>query len=167
MTSAYHKNRDGETNTHYYRCARKCGASYVRVRDIEAIADGMILDRLESIREEIARGPVAPSSGTRALDIAERRAKLAAKRERLLELYADGMLTREALRERMDDTPKPMTEKAKRSALRTVEVMRQAWAKAKPAAKREIVEHLAAKAMLTTSGAPVFEWRDVRELTDA
>jgi len=41
-------------------------ASYVRVRDIEAIADGMILDRLESIREEIARGPVAPSSGPRA-----------------------------------------------------------------------------------------------------
>lgn len=113
------------------------------------------------------------------LDIAERRAKLTAKRERLLELYADGMLTREALRERMDrvdadlsrlgadDTPKPMTEKAKRSALRTVEVMRQAWAKAKPAAKREIVEHLASKAMLTTGAAPVFEWRNARELTDA
>ena len=176
MTSAYHRNRDGETNTHYYRCARKCGASYVRVRDIEAVADGMILDRLESIREEIARGPVAPSSGTRALDIAERRAKLTAKRERLLELYTDGMLTREALRERMDrvdadlsrlgedDTPKPMTERAKRSALRTVEVMRQAWAKAKPAAKREIVEHLAAKAMLTMGAAPVFEWRLVTEL---
>lgn len=96
-----------------------------------------------------------------------------------LVFYADGMLTREALRERMDrvdadlsrlgadDTPKPMTEKAKRSALRTVDVMRQAWSRAKPAAKREIVEHLAAKAMLTTSSAPVFEWRDVRELTDA
>ena len=178
MTSAYHVNRDGATSTHYYRCARKCGASYVRVRDIEAVADGMILDRLESLREEIARGPVAPSSGTRALDIVEQRAKLTAKRERLLELYADGMLTREALRERMDrvdadlsrigesEAPRPMTEKAKRSALRTLEVMRQAWSRAKPAAKREIVEHLAAKVMLVTGGAPVFEWRTARELTD-
>lgn len=171
MSAAY-----GGSNKQYYRCAHRCGVPHVRVDECEPRAEHLVLERLEELRDEIARGPQAPRSGPRALDSVEVVAKLTAKRKRIVELYADGAIERDDMRRRLDridadiakaqasGAPKVLSEKAKRSALRTVEVMRSAWEAAAPEVRREIVEHLAGAVVVAKGKAPKFAWRTVGEM---
>jgi site-specific DNA recombinase len=64
MASAFAGPHD-ERRRYYYRCSHRCGGprtratnrSYVPVRTVEAEAEPMILERLEELREELAREP--------------------------------------------------------------------------------------------------------------
>ena len=174
MSAAY-AGPKGSRRRHYYRCFAKCGAKYVAVRVTEERACYAILERLAELREEISRGPVAPSSGTRALDVAEQRSRLTKQRERTLDLYVAGTLNKDDMQKRVDaidsklgkldaEAPQPLSDKARRSALRTFEVMAKSWKKLGPKLRREIAENLARKALLSFDEAPVFEWRSVEEM---
>jgi DNA invertase Pin-like site-specific DNA recombinase len=95
MGAAYAGPKGKPGRRHYYRCTTRCTTAYVRVRDVEAACEPMIVRRLSQLRDELARG--AEPMVARAVDTAEARRKLAGKRARLVELYADGLVTRAQL----------------------------------------------------------------------
>lgn len=162
----------------YYRCAHKCGAAYVRVDQTEEAAPPMIVARLGELRLALAgsspvRSPAPP------VDAAKQRAKLVARRTRVLDLYEMGDLSREALRERTakidadlgridrETTPSPLeSPKVRRQALRVVGTIEAAWAKASREVRREIVEGLVVKAFISRDEPLRFEWRSAEDLAE-
>lgn len=176
MTSAWNS-----SGTDYYRCAGACRGGYVRVVDAEDAAGPPILARLVELREEIGRGPKAPPSGSRTLDLEEQRERIVQRRARVMELFEMGDLAREELRSRMarldadlarieaeDEAHRPSralaTPKARRAALKAVGAIERAWAKAPPKTRRLIVEQLATRVAIAVHETPVFEWRSIDEM---
>jgi site-specific DNA recombinase len=172
-----------EARRYYYKCSHGCTTSYVRVEPVEAEAGPLIVARLEDLKEELARepkrAPALPPS-----DFAARRAKLQHKRERYLEAFADDLITKEALRERMAKLdaealridgeeqaalrPSPLSDPStRRSVLREVGAIARAWARALPEARREIVGHLATAARIAPGQVPWLVWRSPEELATA
>jgi hypothetical protein len=150
---------------------------------VEATAEPLIIARLEDLREQLAHEPkrAAPLA---PVDFTERRARLQRKRERYLEAFADGMMTRNELREAMSKLDaeslridaeeqarrrtNPLVDAAaRRTALRQVGAIAKAWAKATPQAKRQIVGHLVTAARIGTGGTCALEWRAIEALTEA
>lgn len=177
MSAAYAGPKDSPKRRHYYRCSRKCGATYVAVRTVEGDATAHIVARLLELKEELSRGPAPPKSGASAITAAEQQAKLARQRERILDLYVNERISREGLQDRLAAidakiaalsvvAPSGISEPARRSALRTLGVMEKSWARASHAAKREIVENLAKRVMITAGAPPEFVWRSIEEMAE-
>lgn len=163
----------------YYRCSGKCRVPYVNVAEVEDLAGPVILARLAELREHIARGPQAPGSGARIVDATEKRERLLLRRSRVMEMFEMGDLSREDLRSRMAklDTevarldaeaptasPALATPKARRAALRSLDMVEKAWGGANARTKREMVDAMATKALVAAHKAPVFEWRTLDEM---
>jgi hypothetical protein len=156
----------------------------VGVQTIETEAEPLILARLEELRDELVSEPQAAKRATVDADaIAEKRAKLGRKRERYLEAFADELMTRDQLRERIakldaealqldgreaaSRKTSPLADPAaRRAVLRTVAGIRRAWSKATPEERRRIVNILATKARLAAGKPPAIEWRAAEELAD-
>lgn len=171
-----------DARRYYYRCTKSCSTKFVRVDTTEREAEPLILERLEELRAELASEPKAPRP-TPAADYAERRARLQKKRERFLEAFGDGLMTRDELRAamskldaeglRLDAAEKaahrvaPLDDPAtRRAALREVSTIRRAWKSATPEERREIVGVLATHARFA-SGKPVsFTWRPAEDLAE-
>lgn len=185
----------GGYQNYYYACAHdhidrvregkpRCRAVRISVPLVEAQAEPLILARLAELREELGREPQQVKRAS--LDgqtIAAKRATLARKRERYLEAFADDLMTREELRERMAkldaesvklDGLEAAVAKAspladpvtRRAVLRTVAGIRRAWSKATPEERRKLVGLLANEARLLAGKLPVFVWRSAEELLD-
>ena len=176
---------------YYYRCVKGCSArgprvttgSFVRVDAVEAKAELLIVARLEELREELAREPKFPARPP-AQDFAGRRAQLQRRREKYLDAFGDGLMSKEELRTRIAKLdidalridgeeqealrPSPLADEgARRAVLREVGAIARAWRKAAPEARREIVGHLASAARVTPDKPPIFVWRAAEELREA
>jgi site-specific DNA recombinase len=185
MSAAYGR-KDEVPRRYYYRCVRRCtslgtratNGGHVPVRPVEEEAAAMVLERLEELRDLLAAGP-APEKRRKVVDVAEQRAELAKRRERLLQTFEDGHTTRERLRDRMAaldaerlrldaqeaeaGRPRP-TVAVYREALRDVSSLRKAWRVATPEARRQMVNRLAVAVMVQNGKSPAPRWRPVEEL---
>ena len=177
MSAAYGPGGPG-ARRHYYRCYAKCTSHFVRVDGVEEAADRMVADRLVELRAELARaGEAAPKASVSPAEIEASRRKLDRKRERYVEAFADGAISRDQLRaamSKLDDqrtridaiasAAEPVTPKQVSAVLADVTMMRRAWDSARPTERRIIVESLAKSALLAAGRAPRFEWYSVDEL---
>ena len=158
-------------------------ATYVVVRNVEVAAGPIVVARLEDLKEELAREP-EPAARGRVPDFAGHRAKLQRRREKYLDAFADELMTKDELRARMAKLdaeslridgeeqaimrPSRLADaSARRAVLREVGAIARAWSKARPEARREIVEHLAIAARVAPDKAPRFVWRSPEELVVA
>ncbi len=147
----------------------------------------MIVARLEELREPRAcsppKRPPPPPPAPAASNLEERRARLARRRARFLEAFADSHMTREELAAAMkkvdaerlkidaaEHAPKrtrPLAEPgARRAALKRVGAIRRAWGKATREEKRKIVGLLAHAAKLAAGEPCAFTWRTAEELAE-
>lgn len=177
MGSAYGPERVDLARNFYYRCAHRCGTKMVRVDVVEGEFAPMVLERLGELREELGRGP--EPTKPRANDAPEKRAKVMARRERYLEAYADGHLTRDALREKMvtldaellrldasevDKAPRLASAAVRREALRELAAIQTAWRRASAVDRRELVRQLAERVTVHAGLPPKPVWRGAADL---
>jgi DNA invertase Pin-like site-specific DNA recombinase len=171
----------GSGRRHYYRCAAHCTTNYIRVGTVESEAGPLIVARLAELREDIARGPEPVSAPV--VDYAAKRAKLAAKRERVLESFDDGDMTRDEKRVKVakideaqrrldaaevaDAKPSALaSEEVRRDVLRSLDVLAKSWKRAAPDVRRAVVQDLATAAHVAP-GAPLrFTWRTAEALAE-
>jgi DNA invertase Pin-like site-specific DNA recombinase len=163
----------------YYACSRRCGAPHVRVDVVEGEAAELVAERLAELRELIAAGPSPRRVPAR--DWATERAKVQRRRERLLDAYQDGHLSRDELRERMAkldadglrlaaaeaeaEERSPLADpQTRRATLAQAETMRRAWARADGRQRRAIVGHLVEVAELARDEPVRLRWRSVEDL---
>ena len=175
MTAVY-----GNTQL-YYRCFAKCTTKHVRVDVVEAAFAPMALARLESLRVELSKETESGPAVRQVTDYTKRREALARRRESYVEMRADGMLTREQLREKMAkvdaETLKLDAEegaakkrspfrdtKVRRSALASLDKLRDAWARATPQQRRRIVNLMAIVVGMEAGAEPVPTWRNAEDL---
>lgn len=165
-----------EARRHYYRCLANCGVRYVPVRAIEDVAGELMLARLVELRAELAQAPKTTERSER--DFGAEVIALEKKRRRVLDMYEDGTITRDDLRERVQaiDAQKMLIEseaavptrladpKTRRAVLAEVSTLKAAWSKAKPEQRRTIVNALAKTVAIVRDAAPVVEWRSLDEM---
>ena len=180
MSAAYAGTHDARR--YYFRCAKRCSKRFVPVRAAEAEAEPLILARLEELRADLAREPKAPPKAPPS-NMPDRRARLQRKRERLHDLYSDALMTRDELRAAMvnldaeatrldaeDDAamkPSPLADRgARRSTLRQVKALGEAWEEATDEERRAVVGQLAHVAHLAAGEECRFTWRSAEELAE-
>lgn len=162
---------------YYYRCSARCATRGVGVRGIEALAETMVVARLEELREEIA-GARSTSEPTKPVDVADRRQRLAAKRARYLELFAEGEMDRAQLRARLDALreqelrldalavePPKVTVEQRRAALRALGRMTRTFLLATPLERRAMARTIARSVAISFGEPPRFDWYTADELT--
>ncbi|MFI5301597.1 MAG: recombinase family protein [Polyangiales bacterium] len=181
-----------EARRYYYRCSHGCERGpnrantrrWIKVREIDAEAEPLIVAHLASLREDLARDPVIDDPRhAPAADFADRRERLQKKRARYLEAFADDLMGRDELRaalakldaeglrvdadEQATKRPNPLAVAAVRaSTLREVKAIARAWGAAKPEAKRQIVTQLAKSVRIAAGQPPAFDWRTLEELAE-
>jgi DNA invertase Pin-like site-specific DNA recombinase len=173
LSSSYGRWR--EEYTYYYRCLRGC-PGYMRVEHIDGAVSNLTIDRLVELREELAKGPEPRERPIK--DFAAERKKLQAKRERYLETFADGNMTKPELqtalrrvdevRTRLDaqeaEQVRTVSAGAMRATLARVENIRLAWWKADRPVRRQILHELATAVLASKGKEPVVKWRTVEEI---
>lgn len=181
LTSAYQRNK--RAPRHYYLCARKdCEERTTRLDAAEAGVEDAVLARLEELREELARAPESTEQLVPdATAIAAQRHRLVSKRERLLDMFADGHVTRAQLAERMGavdkglidlkarehaaTTPNPLADASvRREVLRSVATIRRAWRGAQGQDRRTLVRLLAERAFIQRDHETEIVWKPVETL---
>ena len=176
MSSAYGVRANG-TRPYYYRCGAQCNARYVNVRSLEESCETIVIARLTELQHRLSTAKADMPPTARVVDPAQRQARLAQKRERYVEMYADGVLTRETLRKHLDAlqgeqtaidalrlvTP-TVTPAQRRAALQGVGQMRRAFMAADPTERRKIVNAIAASVAIAVDREPAFVWLPVEDL---
>lgn len=190
MTPAY-GDKDGERRN-YYACANRgesragqegrCMAPYIRVEDTDEQVAALTLKHLEDLATELA-GPAA-AERAKASSVEVDLTKLQERRARLIDLAADGMVTRTELRERLAAVDAEVakferkrdaevaasvadTPKSRRSLLRDVKKLRGAWRNADAIRRRAIVGLLAEEAIIHRDHPPDVQWKSASHiLTD-
>ncbi|MCL2726049.1 MAG: recombinase family protein [Polyangiaceae bacterium] len=169
-----------EARPHYYRCPKRCGAHSVRVKVVEESFTPIVLVHLDNLREELAREPERTSKPD-GPNIDEQRARIARKRARYLEVFADETMTREELHKalgkldvevlKIDAAEAARNREAKhqdvtirRELLRDVTALRTAWQYAEPLERRKIVEQLTDDVRIVLSEVPSPRWFPLEEL---
>jgi DNA invertase Pin-like site-specific DNA recombinase len=166
-----------ERRRHYFACAHRCTSKLVRVGDAEHACDPLVVAHLEALRDSLAsaRSSREPKASTASL--AERRARVQRKRERFLEAFGDGVMTRDELRlaigkldeerTRIDALSAPArvsSPEDRRQALRGIEAVRGAWRKAGPAKRRAWMMTLARAVAIAHGREPQIDWFDAEDL---
>lgn len=178
----------GPERRHYYRCFARCrskGArvttgAYVPVGLVEALFSVQVLERLEALREELAKTPSA-STLEKEPDYAERLERIAKKRARHLDAHADFLMTRDELRAALDklEVERQRIEadqheararglvsepEVRHTVFREVTAIRDAWSRTTPEERREIVNQLALSVAVASGQPPRPVWRPTDEL---
>lgn len=168
---------------YYFACAHRCTNKFVNVRRLEEAFEPMVVARLEELRDALAAGPEADESGPRPINFEERRARLQRRRERFLEAFADGDMTRDERRaalakldaERMKldaeeserSRPRVLANTmVRRTMLKELGAIAKAWARATPQHRRTIVTLLARSVGIAVDTAPVPVWKSLDELVN-
>lgn len=163
----------------YYACQKRCGAKYVPVEETDEVVSAMALRRLEELVEFLSKPP--KQLPRRVVDFAARRQKLQDKRSRFLEAFADGMMSRDELRAKLDavdvDIGRLTVEEAealkltpandsnaRADALRTVKEIRSAWRKVPKVEKRRVLHLLARQARIARGREPAIDWFSAEEI---
>lgn len=166
----------------YYICRqyKTCGGKSVRVDHVEAYVGELVQARLAELREELSREQESSERVT-PKDFASQRARLALRRERFLEAYADGHVSRDGLREKLAKVDVELeglaadeaavgppgrfsNTRARREALREVATLKQAWKRATGEIKRSLVALLAVRANIIMGHPPEIIWRSAEDL---
>ena len=169
-SAGWSKDRD------YFLCRARCGARWVPVRVAEAACDPIIVDRLRVLAEDLARPSTATST---KVDTSAQLAKLNRRRERTLDLFAEGAIDRAEMRQRLDaiavDKTRveaaalaaagPTPEDARRR-LADVQMVALAWQTANGVERRELVRALVKTVTIVRDSAPVVVWRSDLELRE-
>ena len=152
------------------------GGAISELRAIEDIAAELMLARLVELRAELARAPKVAERTER--DFGAEVTALEKKKRRVLDMYEDGTITRDDLRERVRtiDAQKMTIEseasvparladpKTRRAMLAEVTTLKAAWSKAQPEQRRMIANALSKTVAIVRDGAPVAEWRSLEEM---
>lgn len=177
----------GERRRYYYRCLATCktkGArvrtsSYVRIDPVEDAAADLVLQWLEHIRDEL--GKVSGKEPKESREVIEaKRTSLTRRRERLVEMYADGMITREKLNadvakidttlakmEAQEEKPAPLEDpKVRREMLKQVKELERAVGALEPAEMRAIVNVLFERVELIAGREPKVVYRPADEIQE-
>lgn len=182
MTSAYVERRKG-VYTDYYLCRGRqtkagCMAPYVPVKRTDALMGDLALDRLHDLREELGRPPARARKDRHRQ---QSTAQLDRKRERLIDMAADGTITVNDLRQRLKAVDERLAEVAaraeaerRRNATHEPEIrrqlsadtgfIRQSWAQIAVPERREIVTLLAARVAIAADREPEVAWREPGDL---
>ncbi len=177
MAAAYAGPTDARRT--YYRCHARCVAAYVHVDLVEYMVADMVGVRLAELRDELGRPPAVHEPGA-STDWPAKLAKVAAKRERVLEMYADGVIAKserdgklEAIateRAKLEahaaaEAPGRLSDASTRAeALRSVRALQHAW-EASPAQRRRQIAHLLIVSVAMAQGAdPIVTWRSAEDL---
>jgi site-specific DNA recombinase len=181
MSSAYSAKAEGLLQ--YYMCPRKCGARYARVDAVDEAIAAATLDQLVELREHLAKAP-ASAPRAKVIDFAAMRAQLHAKRARLLDAYADDLMSKDELRTKLAEVDAKVgqlqtreTEAAngtpladsgvRREMLRHVESLSKAWRRANPEQRRGILAELAHEVLIWRGAAPKARWKTADEIAAA
>lgn len=177
MSATYAGPKD-ERRRYYYRCFHKCGAAYVPVRSMEKETEPLIVARLGELRHLFAREPDAVKAAPVGTDA--KRAKLATKRDRLIDSFSDGLISKEELRAKLtgvDDAllkldaedgeaarPSRFVDpKVRKRMLLSMEKIAKSWARA-PAERRRQIVNVIATAMHLGAGQPARPiWRETED----
>lgn len=159
----------------YLHCVRDCGTPYLPVPEAEAACEPLVRARIEELRELLAAPP--RKRPVVVTDRSAQRAKLGARRDKLLEQHAEGFITTEQLRARLarvddertrldalDQQPEPVDPGRLRALLREVRALRHAWLRATPQERRGIVGAFARCVLLARGQQPRFDWYSAEEL---
>lgn len=161
----------------YYACAAVCGARGVRQREADEATGAMVLAHLEALAVELA-ADASPAPEHRDDG---RRARLAARRARTLDLYADGLVTAEELRDRLAVIDRDLGRlaveadaAARQTAARAPDVraatlarvgdLARAWAHLTPGERRDVLGELASHVALARGEPPAPTWYGPDEL---
>jgi site-specific DNA recombinase len=174
---------------HYYACGarigvpmneKRCVARYVVGTAVDEAVGALVVVRLAELGDELARGNLMKPADVERAEKAVK--KLAAKRERLIDLYAEGTLTKTAMRRRVRDLDGERAEAEaqlgqaralsglggavpQRAALRTVEGLRAAWGLATTKEARRVVELLIATPVrIARDEEPRVTWKPIAAL---
>jgi DNA invertase Pin-like site-specific DNA recombinase len=159
----------------YYRCGAPCSPRHVRRDAVEAAATPLVLARLYELRAELAR---EPESAPRIVDQTDARVRLARRRARYLEAYADEAMSRDELRAALARVDAELHRLAaavpvesplrrpdvRRDALAAVDVLQRAWTLATGPERRAIVRELAERVTFAHGVEPVAVWRSAAAL---
>ena len=160
----------------YFLCRARCGARWVPVRLAESACDPIIVARLQTMAADLARPSVAAPA---KVDTVAQLAKLNRKRERTLDLFAEGAIDRTEMRKRLDAiavdrtrveavalaSAGPSPEEARRR-LANVEMVALAWTNANGIERRELVRALVQTVTLVRDSAPIVVWRSDAEMRE-
>lgn len=174
----------GAGGLEYYVCARRsrgqgCALPYARRDAVDAQVAAAALEQLEALSAELGRpatlSPVPPRPKS------DPRAKLEARRRRLVTLAADGLVDAADLRARLADIDRQLGGQAeaearraeratsrrpevRREQLARVEVLREQWARATVAERREVLALLADRVELGEDRRARITWHTVAAL---
>jgi site-specific DNA recombinase len=169
-------------NADYYACGGRirrkgCTAPYARVTVTDDVVAALVLRHLAGLRDELA---VAPAETIASVDYRPARARLERKRERLVDLAADGTITRAELAKRLDAITAELARIDEREAdsallaratsknaravlLADLRALKRAWRRAPVQQQRRIVEQLV-EAIDLDAGTPRITWKPLAQL---
>lgn len=166
---------------YYYACLHgRHETPYVRAEETDEAVGEMVLARLAELRHELARGEFpAPPPAKAARAAVDRLRK---RRERIIDALADGTLAKSDVSRRLRELDAELAEAedelerqesihaagnpaARKAALKATATLREAWAKAEPRERREIVSLLVDLPIVLARGQePAITWRPASEL---
>lgn len=176
MGSAWY---DSQTKrTRYYRCARHCNRHHLRVDLVDAAFEPLMLERLAELRESLGRTKAAPAPSV--VNVEEKRARLARRRAKYFEAFADESMTRAELRavmakldaerlkldaeEQASKAPAAVSPEKRREMLREVTALAQCWADSEPVDRRAMVNIVAVQVRMSAAADLVVVWRPLEDL---
>ncbi len=178
LCGAKHSSAYGGGNglTYYFMCRAGC-RPMVKVAAAEEACAPLVVARVIELKEELARPPAAIVQPVLGLE--SRLAKLDAKRVRLLSQDAEGLISREELREQLGKlavergklsalAPLPaLPPEARREALRSISFLTEGWRRMGPSERRKVVGILASSVGLSVGRPPSPVWKGIDELLRA
>jgi site-specific DNA recombinase len=169
----------------YYLCGsrarlRSCDQPYAVVANVDAQLVELTRARLLELRHDLGRGEEQAARPSRATELRAQAERLAAKRERTIDLITDGTVDVVNGRERLAKIDAELARlreetraeerrtlgarvEVRREVLADVEQLERAWSLAPVAVKREIVRTLAER-LEVEAGEVRVSWRSVGEL---
>jgi site-specific DNA recombinase len=164
LSAAYGQTQD------YLRCRKKACRQFVNVAFAEKMFEPLVLARLGELRDELSREPQVKA---KVIDHSKKTEQLQRRRARLVDGFADGVLTQEDFRQAIakvdqdalklraiiDAQPKALDPQRKHDALKSITTLVKAWKRADGISKRAIVRDLVVRAVVFKDKAPKVEWR--------
>jgi site-specific DNA recombinase len=169
-----------EEYEYYYRCGKRCGVRYIRVRVVDAEVSAAVPARLAELREELAKEPERKALA-KTIDFADRRRQLQEKRSRHLDTYADGLMSKDELRTKLAEVDAaigrveaqeadaarlaPVNDvEVRREMLRHIDNIKKFWRAASVDVRRSTLRELARVVKLERDKSPIVEWKSVEEI---
>jgi len=165
----------GKGRRYYFKCTAKCTSRFVPVWVAEESMEMPIWDRLTELRTQLAKPPVVKP--VPVVDLRERRAKVERRREKYLEMHADGLTSRDELRtqlakvdaerlrlDAMEVVEPPKSLADMRALLRSAGRAARQWVRMPAVRRRLVANQLLLSVGLASDKRPRPVWREATEM---